>query len=499
MILDSSSPTRHALTTKVVILIVSNLVLPLAGLAEEPDRERESTLGPATESGNAFRASLSGGITVELLAVSHPNTEKWQFRRENPTKRSYAARDVPSHWWAPDGNAITQQDFRRAGASAGSPHFEFVVRVEGAKDYQITARSDLTAASLAVPRSVHDRSGKVLDHTHCLHMRGLEQAARLAGVSGGRDKTAKITVSLATGPWRDMCVYGPGGLGLQSWEQLDGKGPSLYTDAGLWFSWPRQEGADIHIEALHTYTDSPVRMVATDKQDRLHIAVARRSGGGVGLQRLIFRFKDMKLEDLDLIKFQRRSYDKHAEFPGVVIVPDHRREFFRWTEFKSLIGKPAPELQKIKGWKNGGPVKLADLRNKVVLLDFWNWRCGGCLYDMPQLMELHDTYKDKGLVIVSVHADMADSIEDMDRRLARAREKFWGGRDLPFLVALDGGGETPIPGLGITIPGATTAAYRVSGFPTTVLIDRQGMLVGELTLRKPEEARRRIEECLGKK
>ena len=65
-------------------------------------------------------------------------------------------------------------------------------------------------------------------------------------------------------------------------------------------------------------------------------------------------------------------------------------------------------------------------------------------------------------------------------------------------MALEGGGDTPIPGLGFTMPGATTAAYRVSGFPTTVLIDSKGMLVGELTLRKPEEARRRIEECLEK-
>ncbi len=145
-----------------------------------------------------------------------------------------------------------------------------------------------------------------------------------------------------------------------------------------------------------------------------------------------------------------------------------------------LYGQPAPELRQIKGWKNGGTVTLEELRGKVVLLDFWGYWCGPCVAGMPTLMEWHEKYADDGLVIIAVHDDSVESIEVMDEKLARAREKHWAGRDLPFLVALDGGGQTEVPGIdGRTGRGATTAFYGIDAWPTTLLVDRDGVLVEE--------------------
>ncbi|HEV2294817.1 MAG TPA: TlpA disulfide reductase family protein [Tepidisphaeraceae bacterium] len=161
-----------------------------------------------------------------------------------------------------------------------------------------------------------------------------------------------------------------------------------------------------------------------------------------------------------------------------------------------LIGQPAPELRQIKGWKNGGPVTLADLRGKVVLLDFWGTWCGPCIGAMPDLMKLHDAYKDRGLVIIAVHDDSVATLEEMERQLEPLRAEHWGGRDLPFLIALDGGGETRIRGTAATARGATTAAYGISQFPTMLLIGPDGTLVRSLDVHDNKRAAEEVEKLI---
>jgi thiol-disulfide isomerase/thioredoxin len=145
-----------------------------------------------------------------------------------------------------------------------------------------------------------------------------------------------------------------------------------------------------------------------------------------------------------------------------------------------LIGQPAPELREIKGWENGGPVKLADLRGKVVLLDFWGYWCGPCVSEMPILMKLYDEFHDKSLFIIAIHDDSVESIQEMDKKLAPICQRSWGGRNLPFLIALDGGGPTQMAGTATKARGASTAEYGIEGFPTTLLIGRDGRLVGRM-------------------
>jgi RNA polymerase sigma factor (sigma-70 family) len=133
----------------------------------------------------------------------------------------------------------------------------------------------------------------------------------------------------------------------------------------------------------------------------------------------------------------------------------------------TLLGRPAPELQGITDWKNGEPVRLADLRGKVVVLDFWGHWCGPCLRAMPALVALHDQFADRGLVVIAVHDKSVKSIAELDEKIAPVRQRRWFGRDLPFLVALDG-------------EGATTAAFGITMFPTSLLIDRDGNVVRRL-------------------
>ncbi len=64
----------------------------------------------------------------------------------------------------------------------------------------------------------------------------------------------------------------------------------------------------------------------------------------------------------------------------------------------------APELIQGGEWFNSQPLKLSELRGKVVLVDFWTYTCINCLRTLPYLNSWQDKYSDKGLVIVGVHS-----------------------------------------------------------------------------------------------
>jgi thiol-disulfide isomerase/thioredoxin len=141
-----------------------------------------------------------------------------------------------------------------------------------------------------------------------------------------------------------------------------------------------------------------------------------------------------------------------------------------------LQGQPAPELAGIVGWK-GKPVKIADLRGKFVLIDFWGYWCSPCVYAMPVLIDLHERYADKGLAIISVHVDNfgdVDTAAKLDAKTADIKSSLWGGRELPFPTALSAGITTPDG-----YDGLAAAQYGVLSYPTTILIDREGKVVGE--------------------
>lgn len=64
----------------------------------------------------------------------------------------------------------------------------------------------------------------------------------------------------------------------------------------------------------------------------------------------------------------------------------------------------APELTGISHWLNSRPLTLASLRGKVVLVDFWTFGCINCVHTLPHVVDLYEKYKDRGLVVIGVHA-----------------------------------------------------------------------------------------------
>src|SRR5262249_8594518 len=74
----------------------------------------------------------------------------------------------------------------------------------------------------------------------------------------------------------------------------------------------------------------------------------------------------------------------------------------------------APELEGGVGWLNtAGPLRLKDLRGKVVLLDFWTYCCINCMHTLPDLARLEKKYANQ-LVVIGVHSAKFDNEKDSE-------------------------------------------------------------------------------------
>ncbi|MGW1539259.1 NHL domain-containing thioredoxin family protein [Streptomyces sp. NPDC002309] len=122
----------------------------------------------------------------------------------------------------------------------------------------------------------------------------------------------------------------------------------------------------------------------------------------------------------------------------------------------------APELIGKGGWLNTGgkQYSLADLRGRVVILDFWTFCCINCLHVVDELRELEERHRDT-LVVVGVHSPKF--VHEADHAaVADAVERY--GVEHPVLDD---------PELG------TWKQYAVRAWPTLVVIDPEGYVVAQ--------------------
>ncbi|MGH9877710.1 MAG: redoxin domain-containing protein, partial [Nitrososphaerales archaeon] len=120
--------------------------------------------------------------------------------------------------------------------------------------------------------------------------------------------------------------------------------------------------------------------------------------------------------------------------------------------------KQAPELAKISGHINTGPITLAELKGKVVLVDFWTYSCINCIRTIPYLNAWYEKYADQGLVIIGVHSPEFEFEKNIDN-VKTAVEKY--GIEYPVVQDNDKG---------------TWKAYENRYWPRKYLVDDEGFI-----------------------
>src|SRR5262249_9833829 len=71
--------------------------------------------------------------------------------------------------------------------------------------------------------------------------------------------------------------------------------------------------------------------------------------------------------------------------------------------FRAAGSRDLASLDRVTGWINSAPLTAADLRGKVVLVDFWTYTCINWLRTLAYVRAWSDRYKEHGLVVLGVH------------------------------------------------------------------------------------------------
>jgi len=152
------------------------------------------------------------------------------------------------------------------------------------------------------------------------------------------------------------------------------------------------------------------------------------------------------------------------------------------SELFNITPQKAPEFLGISQWlnnpagigKESKSLSMADLKGKVVLIDFWTYTCINCIRTLPFVTSWYDKYHDKGFVVVGVHTPEF-AFEKDTKNVVDAISRY----NIHYPVAQDN-------------DYATWNAYSNQYWPAEYLIDAKGMVrrvhFGEGEYDKMEEA-----------
>jgi peroxiredoxin len=118
-------------------------------------------------------------------------------------------------------------------------------------------------------------------------------------------------------------------------------------------------------------------------------------------------------------------------------------------------GRAAPDF--LLPQLNGQPVRLSDLQGRPLIVNFWASWCATCRAEVPDLIDLYDAHKDKGLLLLGVNL----------RETEGAAARFAGEFGINYPIVFDRDGD---------VAGTWRIGGPNQGVPSTYFIDRDGVV-----------------------
>jgi peroxiredoxin len=200
-------------------------------------------------------------------------------------------------------------------------------------------------------------------------------------------------------------------------------------------------------------------------------------------------------------RFREQAKEANADVPALqaarhkevitVLTPEQQNQYGTLLgeafDFTKVVKSPAwaPEFVGIEEWINTEPLKMADLKGKVVVVHFFAFGCSNCINNYPWYREWHDAFAGQDVVLVGIHTPETQT--ETDNKLLRDSLEH---HKLEFPVAVDKEKKM-------------WQAWYNGIWPSVYLVDREGRVrywwYGELDWQgggNQKVARRQIEELL---
>ncbi len=192
---------------------------------------------------------------------------------------------------------------------------------------------------------------------------------------------------------------------------------------------------------------------------------------------LIEKYSDLEimatyLEQLIALITKFSPHLAEPYWEGFLQITDVNHSFSNNKGFRAVHEKAKANLKVLKNIDDSKPLKmtfttidgtkvnLADMRGKVVLIDFWTIRCAPCIKEMPHVQTMYDKYRNKGFEVIGLVGD-DDTAKQQVLKIIKRQNATWP-------QYLDKGEDAVV---------SYHSLYNIKSYPTVWLLNKDGIVV----------------------